>query len=180
SGVLPPIARLTPEQAMYHFLSGYTAKVAGTEVGVKEPQASFSACFGAPFLVWHPAKYAEMLAERMERHGSHAWLVNTGWIGGRYGVGYRIQLAHTRAIIDAVHAGLLDGCATVEHPVFGLAVPEKVPGVPREVLHACLRDLEGAGILAGRFRGNFAKYEAVASREVADAGPRGEAVRAAS
>jgi phosphoenolpyruvate carboxykinase (ATP) len=103
-GVLPPVSRLTPEQAMYHFISGYTAKVAGTEVGVTEPEATFSACFGAAFLVWHPAKYAQMLAERLNRHGSRAWLINTGWSGGPYGVGRRLSIRHTRAIIDAIHS----------------------------------------------------------------------------
>ena len=107
-GVLPPVSRLTPAQAMYHFISGYTAKVAGTEVGVTEPQATFSACFGAAFLVWHPTKYAEMLAERLQPHGAQAWLVNTGWTGGPYGIGSRIQLEYTRAIIDAIHRGTLE------------------------------------------------------------------------
>jgi phosphoenolpyruvate carboxykinase (ATP) len=102
-GVLPPVSRLTPEQAMYHFISGYTAKVAGTEVGVREPQATFSACFGAAFLVWHPTKYAEMLAERLRGHRAQAWLVNTGWSGGAYGTGSRINLEYTRAIIDAAN-----------------------------------------------------------------------------
>ena len=116
-GVLPPVSRLTPAQAMYHFVSGYTAKVAGTEVGVTEPEATFSACYGAAFLVWHPTKYAEMLAEKMRTHGSQAWLVNTGWTGGGYGTGSRIKLAYTRAIIDAIHAGDLDTVASTPHPV---------------------------------------------------------------
>src|SRR5690606_18981809 len=106
-GVLPPVSRLTPAQTMYHFISGYTAKVAGTEMGIDEPQATFSACFGAAFMVWHPTKYAELLAQQMREHGSNAWLVNTGWTGGPYGQGKRMSLAHTRAIIDAIHDGSL-------------------------------------------------------------------------
>jgi len=106
-GVLPPVSKLTPEQAMYHFVSGYTAKVAGTEVGITEPQATFSACFGGAFLMWHPMKYASMLAEKMREHDTNAWLVNTGWIGGKYGVGSRISLKYTRAIINAIHSGEL-------------------------------------------------------------------------
>ena len=133
-GVLPPVSRLTPEQAMYHFISGYTAKVAGTEMGVTDPEATFSACFGAAFLVWHPTKYAEMLAERMRAHEAQAWLINTGWSGGGYGVGSRIALAYTRAIIDAIHDGTLNDCPTVEDPIFGLAVPERVPRVPEGIL----------------------------------------------
>ncbi len=133
-GVMPPVSRLTPEQAMYHFNSGYTAKVAGTEVGVTEPQATFSACFGAAFMVWHPLKYAELLAERLKKHNARAWLVNTGWTGGGYGVGQRIKLAYTRAIIDAIHSGELDRAETATDPVFGLAVPTACPGVPSEIL----------------------------------------------
>jgi len=119
-GVLPPVSRLTPEQAMYHFISGYTARVAGTEVGVTEPQAAFSACFGAPFLVWHPARYAELLAEKMRQYGSHAWLVNTGWSGGAYGTGKRMKLAYTRSIIDAIHDGALYQATSAIDPIFGL------------------------------------------------------------
>src|SRR5690606_30447073 len=133
-GVLPPVSKLTPEQAMYHFISGYTAKVAGTEVGVTEPQATFSACFGAPFLVWHPTKYAEMLAEKLQKHNAQTWLVNPGWTGGSYGVGKRMSLPHTRAIIDAIHSGELAKAETIEDPLFGLQIPTKVPGVPSEVL----------------------------------------------
>src|SRR5215213_3895586 len=126
-GVLPPIARLTPEQAMYYFLSGYTAKVAGTERGVTEPQATFSACFGAVFLVWHPTKYAEMLGRLLKEHGSRVWLVNTGWSGGPYGVGKRMKLSYTRAMVRAALAGSLDGVDTTPDPVFGLQVPTSVP-----------------------------------------------------
>lgn len=133
-GVLPPVSKLTPEQASYHFISGYTAKVAGTEMGVTEPQATFSACFGAAFLVWHPQKYGSMLAELMQRHKTRAWLVNTGWTGGSYGVGHRISLKYTRAIIDAIHAGELDNAPTVTDDFFGLEVPSVCPNVPTEVL----------------------------------------------
>ena len=119
-GVLPPVSKLTPSQAMYHYISGYTAKVAGTEVGVKDPEPTFSPCFGGPFLVWHPTKYAELLAEKLRKHGAQTWLVNTGWSGGGYGVGKRMKLSYTRAIIDAIHSGALDKAATVEDPVFGV------------------------------------------------------------
>src|ERR1700722_16679121 len=121
-GVLPPLSKLSPEQAMYHFISGYTAKVAGTEVGVTEPQATFSACFGAPFLVWHPAKYAQLLSSKMREHHVNVWLVNTGWSGGAYGVGSRIKLKYTRAIIDAIHAGVLTSASTKTDSTFGFEV----------------------------------------------------------
>src|SRR6185436_13438739 len=119
-GVLPPVSALTPAQAMYHFISGYTAKVAGTEMGVKEPSATFSPCFGGPFLVWHPSKYAQLLAEKMKRHSARAWLVNTGWSGGGVGVGKRMKLAYTRAIIDAIHSGALADARTERDPFFGI------------------------------------------------------------
>lgn len=134
-GVLPPVARLSSAQAMYHFISGYTAKVAGTEVGVTEPTATFSACFGGAFLMWHPMKYAAMLAEKMAEHGTDAWLVNTGWSGGAYGVGARMKLAHTRAIIDAIHSGELADAEYDTTPVFGLRVPRAVAGVPPALLN---------------------------------------------
>ncbi|HEU4630840.1 MAG TPA: phosphoenolpyruvate carboxykinase (ATP) [Gemmatimonadaceae bacterium] len=177
-GVLPPIARLTPEQAMYYFLSGYTAKVAGTERGVTEPQATFSACFGAVFLVWPATKYAEMLGEKLREHGSHVWLVNTGWSGGPYGVGHRMKLGHTRAMVRALLAGHLDDAPTETDPVFGLAVPTAVPGVPGEVLRA--RDTWSdpaaydaqARKLAGMFRQNFEKFTAGVSDAIREAGPR--------
>src|SRR5581483_4824491 len=133
-GVLPPVSRLTPAQAMYHFISGYTARVAGTEVDVVEPQAVFSPCFGGPFLVWHPAKYAGLLAEKMRCHGAQAWLVNTGWTGGAYGTGKRMPLALTRPIVDAIHAGVLRAAPTVRDPVFGLDAVTDCPGVPRDLL----------------------------------------------
>jgi len=177
-GVLPPVSKLTPEQTMYHFVSGYTAKVAGTEMGVSEPEATFSACFGAAFLVWHPTRYAEMLAERLRTHGAQAWLVNTGWAGGAYGVGSRIALAHTRAIIDAIHDGSLDDCRTLEDPIFGLATPEHVPWVPDNILmpkNAWADPVAYAGTaekLARLFTQNFRQYEDVASDATRAAGPR--------
>lgn len=177
-GVLPPIAKLTPEQAMYHFISGYTAKVAGTEMGVKEPEATFSACFGAAFMVWHPNKYAEILAERMRREGCSAWLINTGWSGGPYGVGKRMKLAYTRAMIDAIHSGELEGSAFAEDPVFGVHIPKSVPGVPSEVLVPRQTWSDGAAYdamaakLAGLFKENFKKFSAgVTDPKVLEAGP---------
>src|SRR5467141_344276 len=133
-GVTPPIARLTPAQAMYHFVSGYTAKVAGTERGVTEPNATFSACFGAPFLPLHPNVYATLLGEKIARHGVQCWLVNTGWTGGPYGVGQRMRLALTRAMVRAALAGTLDRIPTAPEPVFGLEVPLQVPGAPDDLL----------------------------------------------
>src|SRR5271165_182561 len=133
-GVLPPVSKLSPDQAMYHFISGYTAKVAGTEVGVTEPQATFSACFGAPFLVWHPAKYAELLAAKMKKHHVNVWLVNTGWSGGSYGHGSRMKLKYTRSIIDAIHSGALASAMTKTDPTFGFEVVAQCPNVPDEIL----------------------------------------------
>ncbi len=177
-GVLPPVSRLTRDQALYHFLSGYTAKLAGTEVGVSEPQVTFSACFGAAFLVLHPVRYAEMLADRIERHQARAWLVNTGWTGGPYGVGSRIKLAETRAIIDAIHGGSLDSAPTVEDPIFGLHVPTECPGIPSRKLipRNTWTDPDAydrtARKLAARFRDNFAQYLDQAPEESRRAGPR--------
>ena len=163
---------------MYHFISGYTAKVAGTEVGVTEPEATFSACFGAAFLVWHPTKYAELLAEKMRTHGSRAWLVNTGWSGGAYGTGARMKLSYTRAIIDAIHDGSLAAAETAEDPIFGLSVPTSCAGVPAEILvpkntwsDAKAYD-ETARKLASLFQENFAKYADQASAEITGAGPK--------
>jgi len=176
-GVLPPIARLTAEQAMYHFLSGYTAKVAGTERGVTEPKAAFSTCFGAPFLPRHPAEYATMLGEKLETHGAKVWLVNTGWSGGGYGTGSRMKISHTRAMVNAALSGALDGVETVQDPIFGLHVPKAVPGVPTGVLSPKSTWSDGAAYdraahtLAGMFRENFKKYEARASEAVRGAGP---------
>ncbi|MEM6644967.1 MAG: phosphoenolpyruvate carboxykinase (ATP) [Bacteroidota bacterium] len=176
-GVLPPVSKLTPEQAMYHFISGYTAKVAGTEVGVVEPQATFSACYGAAFMVWHPSKYAELLAEKMERHGATAWLVNTGWSGGAYGTGSRIALQYTRAIIDAIHNGALDEVETRLDPTFGLAVPTSCPGVPDEILWPRDTWADGeaydtqAAKLAGLFHENFEAFKEGSSEAIISAGP---------
>ena len=133
-GVLPPVSKLTPEQAMFHFVIGYTAKVAGTEMGVTEPQATFSPCFGGPFLVWHPNKYAELLAEKVRQHNAQVWLVNTGWSGGPPGTGSRMKLAHTRAIINAIHSGTLSSAPTTTEPIFGLRVVTNCPGVPDDLL----------------------------------------------
>jgi phosphoenolpyruvate carboxykinase (ATP) len=177
-GVLPPVARLTREQAMYYFLSGYTAKVAGTERGVTEPQATFSACFGAVFLVWPPATYAAMLGERLDQHGARVWLINTGWNGGPYGVGKRISLAHTRAIVRAALAGALDLKATTIDPVFRLAVPNEVPGLPASVLRPrdSWRDPAAydaqAAKLAQMFHSNFEKFTDTIDPAIRAAGPR--------
>jgi phosphoenolpyruvate carboxykinase (ATP) len=163
---------------MYHYISGYTAKVAGTEVGVKDPEPTFSACFGGPFLVWHPTKYAELLAEKLRTHGAQTWLVNTGWSGGAYGTGSRIKLKYTRAIIDAIHSGALSNVETVADPVFGFGVPTSCPDVPSEILaprntwaDKAIYD-EKAKKLGQLFRENFKKYEAQASAEVRAAGPK--------
>lgn len=177
-GVLPPIARLTPQQAMYYFLSGYTAKVAGTERGVTEPQATFSACFGAVFLVWHPGKYAEMLGALLDRHKANVWLINTGWSGGAYGTGKRMKLAYTRAMINAALAGELDNAKTTTDPMFGLAIPGEVKGVPAEVLNPRQTWKDGnaydeqARKLASMFRNNFEKFGSV-SEAIRSAGPKG-------
>ncbi|MFO1077890.1 MAG: phosphoenolpyruvate carboxykinase (ATP) [Planctomycetota bacterium] len=177
-GVLPPVSKLTPEQAMFHFISGYTAKVAGTEMGVKEPEATFSACFGAAFMVWHPTKYAELLADKIAKNGSQAWLVNTGWSGGGYGVGKRMSLRYTRAILDAIHDGSLHRAPTVEDKTFGLIVPTKCAGVPDELLIAknTWADKnaydEKAKHLAALFVKNFGKYADRASEKIRAAAPR--------
>lgn len=176
--VLPPVSRLTPGQAMYHFISGYTAKVAGTEMGVTEPEATFSSCFGAPFLVWHPIRYAELLAEKMKQHDVKVWLVNTGWSGGPYGEGQRMSIQHTRAIIDGIHSGHVAGAETVEDPVFGLRIPSFCPGVPSDVLvpRTTWRDParydSTARRLAGLFDENFKTYAEKANDEVLAAAPR--------
>jgi phosphoenolpyruvate carboxykinase (ATP) len=177
-GVLPPVSKLSLAQLMYHYINGYTAKVAGTEQGVSEPQATFSACFGAAFLVWHPTKYAEMLAERMEAHGSQAWLVNTGWTGGSYGSGSRIPLASTRAIIDAIHAGELLRAKTIQEPWFGLHVPRSCGDLPERLLfpEQAWTDRDSyartARKLARLFRKHFAQYADAASEATLLAGPQ--------
>ena len=177
-GILPPVSRLSPEQAMYHFISGYTAKIAGTEVGVTEPEVTFSACFGAPFLVWHPAKYAELLASKMKKHKVNVWLVNTGWSGGSYGKGARIKLKHTRAILDAIYAGALTSAPTEPDPVFGIEVITQCPNVPSEILVP--KDTWGdkaafqatAKKLAGLFVKNFDHFESGVSKGVKAAAPQ--------
>jgi phosphoenolpyruvate carboxykinase (ATP) len=176
-GVLPPVSKLSPEQAMYHFISGYTSKVAGTEVGVDEPQPVFSACFGAPFMVWHPSKYAELLAEKMRKHGVNTWLINTGLTGGSYGTGERMPLKYTRAIIDAIHDGSLADAPTETDSVFGFEVPTECPNVPGEILQPrnTWSDPDAYDAartkLAKRFADNFKKFEEGASEEIKQAGP---------
>ncbi|NUQ11411.1 MAG: phosphoenolpyruvate carboxykinase (ATP) [Gemmatimonadaceae bacterium] len=176
-GVLPPIAKLSREQAMYYFMSGYTAKVAGTERGVTEPQATFSSCFGAVFLVWHPTKYAEMLGALIDRHGSDVWLVNTGWSGGPYGVGSRMKLPYTRAMVRAVLSGELRNAPTEVDPVFGLTIPKAVTGVPADVLNPRHTWKDPAAYdaqarkLADMFRRNFEKFGNV-DETIRGAGPR--------
>jgi phosphoenolpyruvate carboxykinase (ATP) len=176
-GVLPPISRLSPEAAMYHFLSGYTAKVAGTERGVTEPKATFSTCFGAPFMVWDPNVYAKLLGDRIAQHGSRVWLVNTGWTGGAYGVGSRMKIAHTRAMINAALSGALDHVGYEKDPVFNLDVPTSCPNVPPEVLKPRNTWKDQAAYdaqakkLAQMFVDNFKTFEATASAAVKSAGP---------
>lgn len=177
-GVLPPIAKLSPEQAMYHFISGYTAKVAGTERGVTEPQATFSACFGAPFMPLHPTAYAELLARKIKEHNSRVWLVNTGWTGGPHGVGHRMKLSYTRRMIDAALNGELDEVAYREEPFFGFMIPVSVPDVPDELLNPrntwedpAAYD-EKAAALAAMFRKNFARFEGRANSDILAGGPK--------
>ena len=176
-GVLPPIAKLTREQAMYYFLSGYTAKVAGTERGVTEPQATFSACFGAVFLVWHPTRYAEMLGRLLTEHDAKVWLVNTGWSGGAYGTGKRMKLSYTRAMIEAALSGKLDNVETRTDSIFGLSVPTAIPLIPSEVLDPRGTWQDGAAYdeqakkLAAMFRTNFEKFPD-ANPAIRDAGPK--------
>ncbi|MBC7949146.1 MAG: phosphoenolpyruvate carboxykinase (ATP) [Chitinophagaceae bacterium] len=177
-GVLPPISRLSPGQAMYQFISGYTAKVAGTEAGVTEPKPTFSACFGAPFLPLHPGKYAKMLGEKMRENKVNVWMINTGWTGGPHGVGTRIKLKFTRAMITAALEGKLKNVTCNPHPVFGMEVPTSCPGVPSEVLDP--RNTwadknaydEKANYLAGLFIKNFEKYKDGVATEVVEAAPK--------
>jgi phosphoenolpyruvate carboxykinase (ATP) len=176
-GVLPPISKLSPEQAMYHFISGYTAKVAGTERGVTEPQATFSACFGSPFLPLHPTVYAELLAEKIKKHNAKVWLVNTGWTGGMYGEGSRMKLPLTRRMLSEAIAGNLDNVEYTTEPVFGLQIPVSIDGVPDNVLQPknTWSDKEAydkkAAELAGMFKQNFKKFADEASEEILAAGP---------
>jgi phosphoenolpyruvate carboxykinase (ATP) len=181
-GVMPPIAKLSAEQAMYHFLSGYTAQVAGTEVGLgNAPSATFSTCFGAPFMPRHPSVYAKMLGERIARHGAQCWLVNTGWSGGAYGVGQRMAIQHTRALVRAALAGTLKDAPVEQERYFGLYVPQSCGDVPRDVLNARntwsdkLAYDETARDVAKRFEGNFKQFEPYVSNDVKQA-----AIRAAA
>jgi phosphoenolpyruvate carboxykinase (ATP) len=177
-GVLPPISKLTPGQAMYQFISGYTAKVAGTEAGVTEPKPTFSACFGAPFLPLHPGRYAKMLGEKMLAHNVNVWMINTGWTGGPYGIGHRMKLKYTRAMITAALDGKLDNVKFEKHPVFGVAIPSECPEVPTEVLDpkSTWDDKsaydEKAKYLAGLFIKNFEKYASGVGRETLAAAPK--------
>ncbi|MBP1646561.1 MAG: phosphoenolpyruvate carboxykinase [Bacteroidetes bacterium] len=177
-GVMPPISRLTPDQAMYHFLSGYTAKVAGTEKGVLEPQTTFSTCFGAPFMPLPPTVYARLLGERVAQHKVDVWLVNTGWTGGPYGVGNRMKIAFTRQMIHAILNGMLKDVPAMQDPIFGLHVPEQCQGVPREIMNQ--RDTwtdkhaydTKAKELAAKFKENFKQFTDQVRPEVRDAGPK--------
>ena len=178
SGVFPPISKLTPGQAMYQFISGYTAKVAGTEAGVTEPKLTFSACFGAPFLPLHPGQYADMLGKKMTEHNVNVWMVNTGWSGGPYGVGQRMKLSYTRAMITAALNGDLDNAAFEQHPVFGMMMPKTCPNVPDEILNPrntwddkAAYD-EKAKDLAQQFIRNFEKYASGVSKETLAAAPK--------
>ena len=177
-GVLPPISRLTPEQASYHFISGYTAKVAGTEMGVTEPQATFSANFGAAFMMWHPNKYAELLADKMKQFGAKAWLVNTGWTGGAYGTGSRIKLKYTRAIIDAIHNGDFENADYVKDAEFGFEIPTTCPEVPSEILvpkntwaDKAAYDVQKEKLI-GLFQNNFKQFEENVNAAIVAAGPK--------
>lgn len=176
-GVLPPISKLTPGQAAYHFISGYTAKVAGTEAGIDEPLPSFSACFGAPFMPLHPTRYAEMLSAKIKESGTNVWLVNTGWTGGPYGVGKRMDLKYTRAMVSAALEGKLDNVSYRKHSIFGLNMPTECPNVPSEVLspRETWKNDEAydqkANELAGYFKKNFAKFEEYANEEILAAQP---------
>jgi len=177
-GVLPPVARLSPEQAMYHFLSGYTAKIAGTEKGIKEPEATFSTCFGAPFMVLHPGVYADLLGRKMAQQNAACWLINTGWSGGPYGMGHRMKIGYTRAMIRAILGGTLANVETTPDPIFGVNVPVSCPDVPSEVLQPrntwadkAAYDVQ-ARDLARRFNTNFKKYETGVSDEVKAVAPK--------
>ncbi len=177
-GVLPPVSKLTPEQASYHFIAGYTAKVAGTEVGVTEPEATFSANFGAAFMMWHPSRYAELLAEKLSKHGVQAWLVNTGWTGGAFGTGSRIKLKYTRAIIDAIHDGAFDNVETTYDEELNLEIPLSCPDVPSDILVPKNTWADKGAYdktkekLITLFQENFKKFEAGTTQKIIEAGPR--------
>jgi len=179
SGVMPPIASLTTEQALYQFISGYTSKIAGTEVGLREePEITFSACFGAPFMVHPPQYYADLLSRKIERYAVRCWLVNTGWVGGTYGVGKRISIQHTRQLLSAALSGGLDGVASKDDPVFGFKVPVRCPGVPDSVLDPALAWPSKGEYdkryrqLAMRFTENFKKFEDGVPEALRRAAPR--------
>jgi phosphoenolpyruvate carboxykinase (ATP) len=177
-GVLPPVSKLSPGQAMYQFISGYTAKVAGTEAGVTEPKSTFSACFGAPFLPLHPGKYAEMLGDKMKKHRVNVWMINTGWSGGPYGIGHRMKLSYTRAMITAALEGKLDTVNYEAHPVFGMMMPLSCSGVPPEILNPRSTWADTAAYdakskdLATQFIQNFEKYASGVSEEILQAAPK--------
>ncbi|MEI7906840.1 MAG: phosphoenolpyruvate carboxykinase (ATP), partial [Bacteroidota bacterium] len=179
SGVMPPIAKLTPDQALYQFISGYTSKIAGTEVGLgKEPEMTFSTCFGAPFMVLHPAFYADLLKKKILRYGVHCWIVNTGWIGGAFGIGKRISIQHTRALLNAALSGSLLKSTFSVDPVFGFEVPRQCDGVPDNVLDPSNSwpskeiYMQKYRQLASRFVENFKKFETGCPPEIIKAGPK--------
>jgi phosphoenolpyruvate carboxykinase (ATP) len=179
SGVMPPISRLSPDQAIYHFISGYTSKVAGTELGLGiEPEITFSACFGGPFMVHHPYRYAELLKRKLIEHGAQCWLVNTGWTGGSFGVGKRISIQHTRRLLNAALSGSLAKVRTRKDPIFGFDVPETCEGVPTEILDPATtwgsRDeyFRRYDALAARFIDNFKLMAPGCPKEVVEAGPK--------
>lgn len=177
-GVLPPVAKLSSEQAMYHFISGYTAKVAGTERGITEPQATFSACFGAAFLTLHPTRYADLLQEKLEKHGSSAYLVNSGWSGGPYGEGERMSIKTTRTCIDAILDGSIQEAEFVEDPVFGFEVPKALPGLDSSLLNPRSTWEDGEAYdaaekkLAAMYVKNFEKYAGEGSVDYTKFGPQ--------
>jgi phosphoenolpyruvate carboxykinase (ATP) len=177
-GVLPPISKLTKGQAMYQFISGYTAKVAGTEAGITEPTTTFSACFGAPFLPLHPTQYAEMMGKKIDESGAKVWLINTGWSGGSYGTGERMKLKFTRAMITAALEGKLDNVEFKTHEVFGLSMPTSCPDVPTELLDPKSTWKDGsaydakANELAEKFVANFEKFKEFANEEIMAAAPK--------
>jgi phosphoenolpyruvate carboxykinase (ATP) len=179
SGVMPPIARLSTAQALYQFISGYTSKIAGTEVGIgREPQMTFSTCFGAPFMVHHPSFYADLLRRKIERYNVNCWLVNTGWIGGAYGVGKRISIGYTRALLNAALTGSLQDVPFVDDPIFGFGVPQSCDGVPSDILNPASSwpspktYMDKYRQLAARFRENFKRFESACPPDVVAAGPR--------
>jgi len=177
-GILPPIAKLTTEQAMYHFLSGYTAKVAGTEKGITEPKATFSSCFGAPFMVLHPSVYAKLLGEKIKKHNVKCWLVNTGWTGGPYGIGHRMKIQYTRTMLNAALNGELDNTETYEDPYFCFQVPVSINGIPADILNPrnTWEDKskydESAKKLVAMFHENFTSFISETTEDIVKAGPK--------